>query len=85
MATGLRERAWVIALSREANDWAPNVFGRLWSCPLSSVMSAKFPAKPKALKSTSRTSACVTTSSGAPAGRDMEDVVIISYLPLLKR
>src|SRR5204863_7866614 len=40
----------------------PNVFGRVWSRPLSSVMSAIVPAPSGS--STSRTSALVTTSSG---------------------
>ena len=40
----------------------PNVLGRVWSRPLSSVMSAIVPAPSGS--STSRTSALVTTSSG---------------------
>ena len=56
-----------IAFESDANEAAPNVFGRLWSAPLSSVIKAKFPVCPNGDNETICKIAFVTTSSGAPA------------------
>ena len=57
IAAGLREIASVIAALSSARDEGPNVFGRLWSCPLSKVIKARFPAPPNAPRLISRTNA----------------------------
>ncbi|CAB4910041.1 unannotated protein [freshwater metagenome] len=54
--------AWSRAASSEASPPGPKVEGRVWSCPLSRVISARGLSTPGRV--TSRVSACVTTSSG---------------------
>ena len=76
IAAGLRPIASVIASFNAFTDCGPKVFGRLWSWPLSKVISAIIPLPPKADRSSSRTNACVTTSSGAPAGSVISALII---------
>ena len=76
IAEGLRPIASVMASFKAFRESAPKVFGRLWSWPLSKVMSAIVPLPPKADRSISRTSALVTTSSGAPAGSVISALII---------
>ena len=63
IAVGFIARAWSIAALILRIDCGPSVVGRVWSKPLSMVIKANFPLAPKAVKSTSRISALVTTSS----------------------
>ena len=60
--------AIVIASFRALSDCGPKVFGRLWSIPLSKVISERVPVWPNGARSISRTCAAVITSSGAPSG-----------------
>jgi hypothetical protein len=62
IATGAGERAAMSsrAASSEASPPGPNVDGRVWSCPLSRVISANSPDSPGRLRN--RTRARVTTS-----------------------
>jgi hypothetical protein len=59
------------AVFSDSSPPGPNVFGLVWSCPLSSVISASVPGTPNGVRSTSRTRARVTTSAGNEA--EMED------------
>ena len=54
----------------DSSPCGPKVFGLVWSCPLSSVISASTPAPPSETRprSTSRTIARVTTSDGKSSG-----------------
>ena len=60
--------ATLIASFKEASDCGPKVLGRLWSIPLSKVISEMLPLCPNSVKSISLTWAAVITSSGAPSG-----------------
>ena len=79
IATASDACALSIALLSEAKDAAPNVFGRLWSIPLSRVIKAKLPLAPNGARDTSRKIAFVTTSSGAPSGNLIS--LMITLLP----
>ena len=57
-----RARTAATASVSAATPLGPKVLGRVWSCPLSSVMSASVPAPPGSV--TSCTGVRVTTSSG---------------------
>ncbi|CAB4621749.1 unannotated protein [freshwater metagenome] len=81
IAAGLLATAAEIASLRAAKDCAPNVFGRVWSKPLSKVISANVPLNPNGVRSTGRRIACVRTSSGAPSGSAKSAGVLIISRP----
>ena len=79
IATAFDDSAASIATRSDSSPPAPKVFGRLWSIPLSKVISAKVPDAPKGASETSRKIALVTTSSGAPSGNLIS---LIYFAPL---